>query len=57
MRPLELAVAAGVVVSALGSVWVFYTLASINPVPIEHKFGRPQLGPDAELQPRGAIDL
>ena len=44
MRPLEVCVAAGVVIAALGSVWVFWTLASINPaVPIAHKFGPSQV--------------
>jgi|UniRef100_A0A7S3F2B8 hypothetical protein len=33
MRPLELVVATGVVIAALGSVWVFWTLASIKPAP------------------------
>jgi len=59
MRPLELIVAAGVVASALGSVWVFYTLASIKlGTPIEHKyeFGPPQAHEAPACFPDAALD-
>jgi len=59
MRPLELVVAAGVVASALGSVWVFYTLASIKlGTPIEHKyeFGPPQAHEAPACFPDAALD-